>query len=460
MRGALRHARVRLAAVARSPYAAVVVVISGLATLALSPTLPLVGVDADETIDRIAIPLITAQWLWLWPALITRAVMGRTTGSLWSAVEPPLPQLPVGPRARMLAEVAVVCSLLALVRAVGFAAQPLAVHLPGLPTPGAGDYVAAFGAHWLRDVLAFAPVIAAWTFPTRSSSMVMLRPLIAALAVYAAVVSGLYEGLATAAGVSAALVAVMVAPWGRDAEGARRMLRSLSPAGAPHRLPRDGQFVRDLLWQPLARNRAVVLVAIGGQAALLVGEAAGVWPPMIFHVGSSLALGLLLAQVVLRPLGSPMLMASISGLGKHRLGDFAAAWSVLPVPRHTVLRGVYLHGLVGGLVLWALMVGVFYARAWLEMGGVAFSDPDVARTAALLLPAASAAPMLAGLLVSLAAGSRRFAAFVGVLLVGYLPLQIVVERLELVAGPLAGFALAAALGIAAGLPPMAHLRRA
>lgn len=462
MRGLARHARVRLVETLRSPYALSVVLLSGLATLALSPTLPLVNVAADEPLDRFMLPLIAVQWLWLWPALVTRAVAGRTTGSLWSAVEQPLPQLPVSPRSRVLAEVGVVCALILGVRAIGFALAAFAASVPGLPTAEAAGYAAAFAVQWPLDVVVFAPVVAAWAHPTRVAPLVMLRPLLAALAVYSAGRFGLYANLASAAIVAAVLTAVMVAPWGGDARGLRRLARRLAPQGPLWRRAHASQLTRDLLWQPLARNPAVVFGALFGQGGLLVGQALDMWPPMVFHLGSSVVFGLLLAQVVLRPLGSPMIMASVSGLGRHRLGDFTAAWSVLPVKRHALLRGVYLHGLVGALGLWALMTGVFLCRVWLEGGAAAAHDSRHA--AALLLAAVFVTPLLAGLLLALAAGDRGLGILAGAALVAFLPVQIaltrVVEaRLDGVPGWATAMALAALLAAVGGLPPLAHLRR-
>jgi len=463
MRGLVRHARVRLGATLRSPYALLVVVLAGLATLALSPTLPLVTLAADDPIDRVAIPLIAVQWLWLWPALITRAVAGRTTGPLWSAVEQPIPQLPVSSRSRVLAEVLVVCSMTLAVRAVGFALEPYSATVPGLPVAEHGGYPAAFATQWLLDVVVFAPVVAAWAFPTRAPTLVMLRPLFAALAVYAAGRLNLYANLASAAVVSAALTAVMVAPWGGDLKGLQRLAGMVAPLGPAWRPARASQLTRDLLWQPLARNSSFVIGALVGQGLLLAGEALQVWPPMIFHLGSSVVFGLLLAQVVLRPMGSPMIMASVSGLGKHRLGDFTAAWSVLPVERHALLRGVYLHGLFGALALWALMTGVFLCRVWLEGGALA--APDTQGGATLLLGAAFVTPLLAGLLVALAAGDRILGLLTGALLVAFLPVQIVLTRVvearfEALPGWTIALVLAALLAAVGGVPPLVHLRRA
>ncbi len=462
MRGLARHARIRFVETLRSPYALSVVALSGPATLALSPTLPLVTVPADEPIDRIVLPLIAVQWLWLWPALITRAVAGRTTGSPWSAVEQPVPQLPVSPRSRVLAEVLTVCALLLAVRAVGFALAPYAASVPGLPSAGSGGYALAFAAQWPLDVVVFAPVIAAWIFPTRAPALVLLRPLVAALAVYSAGRLGLFEHLGVAAAVSATLTAAMVAPWGGDTRGLQRLVEGLAPVGPIWRPARPAQLIEDLLWQPLARNRATVVGALVGQGGLLIGQALGVWPPLVFHLGSSVVFGMLLAQVVLRPLGSPMLMASISGLGRHRLGDFTAAWSVLPVKRHVLLRGVYFHGLVGAIALWALMTGVFLCRAWLD-GGVLI-QADERHGATLLLGAVFIAPMLAGLLVALAASDRALGWLAGVMLLVYLPVQMGLTRLAEVwfagvSGWVVSLLLAAGLAAVAGLPPLVHLRR-
>lgn len=463
MRGLARHARVRLVETFRSPYALSVVLLSGLATLALSPTLPLADVAEDDPVDRIALPLIAVQWLWLWPALVTRAVAGRTTGSLWSAVEPPVPQLPVSPRARVLAEVLVVSCLILGVRVVGFALAPYAESVPGLPAAGPDGFTVAFAEQWPLDVIVFAPVVAAWAQRTRVATLVLLRPLVAALVVYVAGRFGAYTSLASAAAVSAALTAVMVAPWGDDRLGARRLARRMAPLGALWRPARTSQLVRDLVWQPLASHPAVVVTTLIGQAGLLVGQALDVWPPMVFHMGSSLVFGLLLAHVVLRPLGSSMLMASISGLGRHRIGDFAAAWSVLPVKRHALLRGVYLHGLVGTLGLWALMSCVFLCRVWLD--GSAAGAEEFRGAATVLVGAVFVGPLVAGFLVSLAAGDRRLALLAGMLLVVFLPVELVLARaiearFEALSGWTIVLVLAALLAAVGGLPPLVHLRRA
>ena len=74
----------------------------------------------------------------------------------------------------------------------------------------------------------------------------------------------------------------------------------------------------------------------------------------------------------------------------------------------------------------------------------------------LLLPAAFVAPMLAGLLVSLAAGARGLGLVIGALLIGYLPVQLVLARGT---GTVMPFVIAVAFAAVAGLPSLVYLRR-
>ncbi len=420
MSGALRHLRVRLGAVLRSPGALAVILFSGLMTLLFSPSLPLDDGPGHTVVDTIARPLITIQWLWLVPALLTRAVTGRSTAPLWSQYEPAMPSLPVGLRGRILAEVTLVGLLLLLLRSPGFVLQPLADFIPGL-TEG------SFTTHWLVGALCLLPVTAAWASPAPTGGLLFLRPLVAAIAVYVAGVRGLLDSVPVTLAFAAALIALVLATAGREdrlAVSCRAFVRDTKHA----RPARPGpQALRRDLWRlPLERSRAWLVSAGIGLAVAMALDLAGLLPPTVWHLTASLGFGLLLGGVVLRPLGSPLPMAGFTRSSGYDLGAFTAAWGQLPVPRIALVRAAYGHGLVSGAALWALMIGLLLIRSFVHHGQVGLLDADGDTVAHMLLPALGAVPLLAAMLAAAAVGDRVRAWLAAGALAALLPAMIFV----------------------------------
>jgi hypothetical protein len=466
MSGYARHLRVRLGAVLRSPGALAVIVLGGLATLLFSPSLPLYAGPDPTSIDAIAQPLITIQWLWMVPALITRAVTGRTTGPLWSAYQPAAPSLPVSIRMRVLAEVSVVGGLLLVARLPGFALAGLAEFVPGLPDATGGSFPAAFGSHWLVGALCLLPVAAAWASPAPSGGVLFVRPLVAASAMYLAGHLGLLDGIVTGVTATALVGGLVLWTTGRErvfAVSARRFVRPTQhwriPAPGPERLRRDH-------WElPLERNRVWLIVIGLGLATWLGLDLAGLLPPNFWHLGASLALGGLLGLVVMRPMGSPLPMAGFTGSSGYGSGAFVAAWRQLPVRPEALLRGVYLHGLVTAGALWALMVGLVVLRTWLHHGALGLYDADGDSVARLLLPAVVAAPLLASLLTAAAVGDQLRSWLAAGSLVAFMPAMLFgLLAGETWLGGQPGLALAATSAVAlvllavGGLPALSLLK--
>ena len=100
-------------------------------------------------------------------------------------------------------------------------------------------------------------------------------------------------------------------------------------------------------------------------------------------------------------------------------GGFLRAWSTLPVRRSVVLRGVYLHGLVAGSVLWLLALG-------LSLGTTAIVDPG-GESRTLLFPLLVLVPCLAGYMTSAAAGAA-YRAFIPILIAPFSLLLLVIAE--------------------------------
>jgi hypothetical protein len=147
------------------------------------------------------------------------------------------------------------------------------------------------------------------------------------------------------------------------------------------------------------------------------------------------------------------------GSGALMSGGFIAAWSILPVPRESVTRGIYLHGLATGLA-WVLFVLAFTVLRHLVLG----SNFNVLE---FFLPLALAAPAVAGLLTCTAVGDkvRGTIAIIALLCTvpAYIGGQVAGKAMGLAIGSGAnlyiGITLLLLLGLIGGVPALVHLRR-
>jgi len=210
---------------------------------------------------------------------------------------------------------------------------------------------------------------------------------------------------------------------------------------------------RDLWLKPLPL--ALMIVAI--EAVLLAAnQLFDLSSHHVFYGASSLNIGMGFSFLALRPMSNNLIAAGLSAASGSRPSDFRAAWAVLPLRPESVMRGVYLHGVVTGLFLWLTVLATNLTNTYLKTGAVRFEDFDGDPGGRLLLPLVAAVPCLAGGLTNAATGDgfrgwislgAGIGVFVGnvVCLVNKVPWQ-------------AHGALLVLLALVGGLPPLVHLR--
>ena len=470
MNALLNHARIRLLATLRDPWALVIILGTGLATFAIWPApMPPSGSDFAFAGEREAAPVATLlvfMWIWLWPALAGPVIGGRSsvTGLGSSLSLHPNPTLPVGAKARVVAEAAILLVLVLLVRTPALFLGEW-IHSTFALTgtyPGDAAWMSAFVEKSLLGAAIMLPSVVAWVIPSGNPQVLFARAGIAVLGELIAAWLGLLATPASAVVIGVALAAVQFPLVGRELPGAqawrRRSYRGrlVRRPLAPHR-----QLVRDFVLRPLPIAAALLAV----QAALVVVDAT-VFPdlhlvgddgPGLLYWGSSLMFGTALGFLALRPMASVQAIAGVFGKQGYKSGDFLQAWSVLPVRREAVLRGIYLHGLVATGGIWIVAILTSVVSAWLTKGSLDAVKFFVGTPGELLVPMVAVVPCIAGLLAAGAAGRKGVAMVAGIAMIsvfhGHFVLLILKTPVALHAGALALFA---ALG---GVPILTELRR-
>ncbi len=457
MTGFFQHLRTRLGALVRSPFALSMSVLLGVASLMMWPIFrPAQVTDLEGGIEL----LIRALMIWLFPFMVAIFITGR----MWSLGEGSglatliLPTLPVSIRTRILAETT--GGLLVLL-------VPRLVAGLVLSTLSRGNtwYEAVAGGSMWRDTLISAlvllPVLLVCCAPAGRDWFQWSRSLAVAILMAALVTADLTRNLFITAATAFALSAVLLA--GYRLEPAFD-LESLLHRRSNARLHRPGidplvRFRRDLWRRPLKKFWPAFL-------AMLI--LTFVTPPVMSWIGVSemyysLTAGILpgLAIFMLMfPLGIHLFNGDrgIAGSGGNR-GTFRQAWSHLPLPAYTVMRGIWAHGMIGGLVCWALYLIHFVLM-------MAFSGEWTALVwfhASLVL----AIPAGAGFLVAGAAGdgfrlTLAIAALIAIpaadigFTIGLKSAGIPMSQNQQI---FVVFATALAATLIGGLPPLIHLRR-
>ena len=209
--------------------------------------------------------------------------------------------------------------------------------------------------------------------------------------------------------------------------------------------PPEEQLRRDQWLRPLPA--AGLLFAV--ESALVAADQMIGFPDKGLYWGSCLVFGFLFSYVALRPLGCNLFTPYTESTG------FSAAWNVLPVRREAVIRGVYVHGLVAGVGIFAGIFGVAFVTTWLDTGTAAFVDFHGDPAGEAFYPLIALVPCLAGGLTSAAAGDR---------LLGFICLAagtcvLMGHFLLLILEAPAWFhsAVLIALALCGGVPPLRHL---
>jgi hypothetical protein len=458
MSGFLQHLRTRLGAVLRSPFALLMTSVLGVVTLMMWPIFrPAQVSDLEGGIEI----LIRALMIWLFPFMVAIFITGR----MWSLGEGAglatliFPTLPVAPRTRTLAEATGGLLLLLIPRlAVGLV-------LPFVFVPGSTWHEAvAAGSLWrdsLMGALVLLPVLVACCAPAARDWFQWTRSLVVAVLMAGLVTIGLTRSLVLTAAVALPLAALILAGY--------RMEPGFDPGSfrfgkERYRLHRAGidplvRFRRDLWQRPLHKFWPVIL---GMVVITLVTPPLMSWLgiPEVFYSFTAGVLPGLAIFLLMFPLGIHLFNGDrgIAGSGGN-CGNFKQAWSHLPLPTYRVMRGIWIHGMIGGLVCWALYLthfvlmmvfsGEWTALVWFHVSLV------------LAIPAG------AGFLVSGAAGdgfrlTLAIAALIAVpaadigFTIGLKSAGFAMSQNQQI---FVVFAAALAAALIGGLPPLIHLRR-
>jgi hypothetical protein len=225
--------------------------------------------------------------------------------------------------------------------------------------------------------------------------------------------------------------------------------------------PPRRQLVHDFLVRPMPWLAAT----LAAQGVVLVAGLL-VWPgvrllgedsPGLVYFGTIVVLSFALSYIALRPMGSAQAVAGLFGKPNYREGDFVTAWSVLPVRRESVLRGVYLHALLVSLFIFALALGVNLLVAAVESHEWAILDFDRNPAARVFVPLVAAVPCVAGFVAASAAARKGKALLAGLALLAIVHGHLLMLILE-VPAPLHA-AVLAVLALVGGVPALFDLRR-
>jgi len=463
LKGGMVHLRVRLGVVFRRPAVLVVLILVGLAGLYYWPGLsgPDGGgwdprgilLDSEERAVNLFMALL---WMLGWPVLPVLLVSGRSTGRPGrdNFGLKAHPELPVGPRVRALVEVALILAFALLVRAGSL----LFVRPESWGT-------------WLESVfggtLLCLPVLLAWALPATGANLYWLRAAAAGALLFAAMKGGWLEsigGLApTSLGLSAALILVSF----REEFFARIDRLFGRGPGVLHRPALDppARLRRDLVTQPFRRHGLLYAVGCAVVLAVFVADQFLNLKHMAYFLTMNASLAFLGSMLLLKPLGSDLLALGMGGKKGVRFGDFIKAWGVLPLRRVAILRTVYLHGLLGSLAIWLVIVALVVARALLRTGEISLKTGNGGSLAIFLFPSLGLVPCIAGLLVSAAAGKRWQSYMSGGALLGYFhlaPMSMAVSSSFFPKGSngpeWVGLGVIITMTLVGGLPPLALLR--
>ncbi len=390
----LVHLRIRLIACLRSPEAWLTFLIFGVGAAVSWPN-SLNLSSLGEAAGSFSIFGVMFLWFWLWPMVLMvvirgRATTGRGEGPLGTC---PAPALPVGMRLRALAEATLALVGIGVVRWVLIAIYNSSWSLPAI-LPG------------FAVILLLFPMAVVWALPVGRAATFMLRPILIAIpAALFRQVGGVFDtwaGMILSSLLLTALALLLAGFEVPDWEGLRSGKRAtlgfregLDPA---RRLSEDS-------WRP-------VLSAWGGWlflAVLIFGlclylDIRGRTVEWILFAGFGIFL-IIGLQPLFRPFNSNMLVESLAEKRSFGRGDFLRAWSVLPVEPIRVLRRVWLHGMLCGLMLWAVPVMILILRHGLVEGSWSFRA-GVGDLLPIVIIAALFVPVVAATLVALAVGRK------------------------------------------------------
>ncbi|MCU0290877.1 MAG: hypothetical protein MUF10_02665 [Thermoanaerobaculaceae bacterium] len=410
LRGLWLHLKARLRALATHADGLVILIVAGGAGVMLWPGLTAAGdagwrlalapePDAERGAFELAVMLM---WMLLWPVLPVVCATGRATGASRgdAFAQRALPALPVGPRARLAAEVLIVLAIAVAARLVWWLAGP--------PAPEGYLLDTAMGA------LVALPMVVAWAAPALTVPLLWVRPTMAVVALFAASRLGLLATPAGLAAVTLAITAGLVLTVGLEIPRWRTAPRAASGTMAMSRpaLPPDVQLRRDFWLEPWRRLGWVIGGLVALPVVLLVAERLVTLPPYTVYIGSLLAFSQLVA-LAFRPAGSALFGWALTSRNGAGTGDFGRAWAVLPVRPESVRRAAWAHGLVAVAAVWVVVVAFVAVLNWSRTGVLGLDTPGFRIASQLLLAGLAIPPMVAGLLAAGTAGDRLHMALSG-----------------------------------------------
>jgi hypothetical protein len=414
-------------------------------------------------------------------ALVAGALGPNSTRRRWPAgPDRGMPALPLGPRARVVAEVLAVSLYVLIARAavLGFGGvrlgRTLFGHDLGLATypevarlgtallpflaPSTAAYVSSFVVNTVLGTLLAFPLVLAWATTTRLDARGLMKLAIATLLLFGAASVGAMAHVGSALLVSLGVSAFLLV---RLDDGSRA--ESVHVARAIRFRPSPGplaQLRRDAWLGPVRRLWLVLLLAVPLPLALtLLGRAVGFdsEPGRAIGLRGSASMTAFLLQwptllaLALFPLGLALVPRGTSASSLFS-GAFLRSWSALPVGPERVIRAVYAHGLVATGFAW-LTLCLQTRLLGMRLGPALYELPAVF--------------LMAGIAVCEAVGDRRRGlAAVGALAAFQFGVPFVFALLPEVLGSTAPFerngtALGIAgyaVGLGGALPPLVHLR--
>lgn len=459
----LKHALIRLRVAVSDPSAFGLLLFSGLVTIVFWPGLTDAsgagwpGGQLGGSQGVVVSVTIMILWLVMWPMIAIsplrgQVVKGRRSTTFGAQAHP---ALPIGPRARVVAEALAVLGVVMILRApvlffdlFGEAQQ---IFLRG------GGHAVPWRRWFVEQSLAGAfimlPFLLAGAKAAVSIEAYWLRSALLAAALFGAMKLGWLETLPLCIAIGCALTALVLLLPNREKQELtlpKFLIRS-APMARPFRPP-ESQFRRDLWLRPLP----VAAGLLGAEIIFIFLDRTVGLPELVFYFASVLVFNWLLAFFPLQPMRSKMAMAGIFCKPGFQPGDFAAACGVLPIRRRVMTREVFLFGLLTTAAVWLLAIGVIVLSAWLETGIVGLIDSEGDPLGRLLIPSVALIPGVAALLTCAIVGDRK-GTFISGGLVLLLP-QIGMLLLIFKASAFVVAALAVIFTATASIPAVKHLR--
>jgi hypothetical protein len=460
-----RHLLIRTRMLATEPASLGILALAGLSSIVIWPW---VGIRPEMDIPGIGEFVMFCSLL-LWPFLVGVVAVGRTAGGQGNGSGPlasdlALPALPIGHRMRILADTLAVLAFSLIFRLPGLLLGELGRDFVAGPgTAGdAAAYRFLFLEQTLQGSLLFLPMLIAWSTPSRSHVFYLVRPVLVSMPLFALIWLEFSRNPAVAAGACLVLCCATLLTAGWNPESRRR------PASAHTRrrlyrpgLDPEARLRRDRWVQPLRAGRYYLLAIALAETAVILLELYAGTPVTARAMVAGMAVGFLMSVALFRPLGLQLLRPAHSPSDTATGGTtLAHACSLLPVRPEAVVRGVYLHALLGGGAIVALVLA--------HTGLMRILDLEEHSSLLLVRPLAFAVPAAAGLAVSMAVGDRLRTGISLAAVIALLPVHIALWITLSSAGmsprePGAGMAVdlvvLAALALIGGLPPLIHLRK-